>query len=344
MIAIPQKMKALQIDAYHENLTEAIKSLYVVEKPTPKPSHGQVLVKMEAAPCNPSDLLLLQGHYGRTKTLPAVPGWEGAGTVVASGGGLMGSWLVGKRVACAVQSDSDGTWAQYCVVDVKTCIPLKEHVTTEQGSTLIINPLTALGMIDIAKKGGHAAIVQTAAASQVGRMVLQLAKNEGIPVIHIVRRNEQEELLRQLGAEIVLNSESANFREELKKEAMRLNATIAFDAVAGKMTGLIFSAMPPHSRILVYGALSDSFCSDISPLGLIFQMKKVEGFWLSSWLEKKNFFSAFKATNRVQKLMAEGTFHTAITASVSLEKAPEALEKYHHAMTSGKVIILPQGS
>lgn len=342
MSHLPSQMRALQIDLYHADIFEAIRGLHEVEKPVPSPAHGQVLIKVEAAPCNPSDLLLLQGRYGKTKALPAVPGWEGAGTVVASGGGLLGRWLVGKRVAFSVQGDTDGSWAQYCVVDAKTCIVLKKGVSTEQGAALIINPLTALGLVDTAIAGGHTAIVQTAAASQLGRMVVQLAKEKGMPAIHIVRRKEQEVLLKELGATTVLNSESENFDTQLKSEAARLNATIAFDAIAGNMTGRLLTAMPERSKVLVYGALSDANCADISPLGLVFQQKAVEGFFLPTWLAAKGFWGLYRATNLVQKLLANGSFHTAISAEVKLAEAPRALAAYQKEMTAGKVLIRPQ--
>jgi NADPH2:quinone reductase len=340
-MAIPEQMRALQIDSYHEDPFDAIRSLKTISKPIPKPLSGQVLVRVAAAPCNPSDILLLQGKYGKKKNLPAIPGWEGSGTVVATGGGLLARWLLGKRVAFSVQNEGDGSWAEYCAVDAKTCLPLRKGVSFDQGACLIINPLTAVGLIDEAVVNGHSAIIQTGAASQVGRMVLQLANLKGIPVIHVVRRREQEDLLKKLGAEIVLNSETTGFEHALKTEAKRLNATIAFDAVAGDMTGTLHSAMPNQSTILVYGALSGSPCSHISPLGLIFQEKCVKGFYLSSWISKKGFWGMYYATQQVQKLIAEGVFHTEINARVPLDQAAKALAIYQKEMTAGKVLITP---
>lgn len=342
MSDIPKEMRALQLDQYNTDLIAAIRSLHVVTIPTPKPAYGEVLIKMEASPCNPSDLLLLEGRYGSKKKLPAIPGWEGAGTVVASGRGLIARWMVGKRVACAIQKEGNGAWSQYAVADAKTCIPLKDDVKIEQGATLIINPLTAVGMVEAAKEGRHAAIIQTAAASQVGKMVLKLARAEGIAVINIVRRKEQEDLLRSLGAEVVLNSDSEHFHEELKKAAVSLHATIALDAVGGSLTGAILGAMPNKSKILVYGSLSMQPCSEIGPLGLIFQQKSVEGFWLTGWLAKKGFWGTYQATNKVQRLMADGSLHTEIREEVSLDNAVKALENYQKEMTLGKIIIKPQ--
>ena len=93
-VSIPSEMRVLALENYHEDLTRAIQSLRVTTKPTPSPGPGQVLVRMEAAPCNPSDLVFLQGLYGVKKILPAAPGWEGAGTVVTSGGGIMATVMV----------------------------------------------------------------------------------------------------------------------------------------------------------------------------------------------------------------------------------------------------------
>src|SRR5438067_2251043 len=145
---IPVTMRAVVLSEYRKEATDAIRGLEVRERPMPKPRRGQVLVKIAAAPCNPSDLLLLQGEYGVLKKLPTVPGWEGAGTVVATGGGLLGRWLLGKRVACALRADRDGTWAEYFLANADNCIPLKAELPIDQAASLIVNPLTAMGLLD----------------------------------------------------------------------------------------------------------------------------------------------------------------------------------------------------
>src|SRR4051812_23635805 len=168
---IPDKMRAIVLSEYREDIAEAIRDLQVLERPVPNPRRGQVLVKITAAPCNPSDLLLLQGKYGVLKKLPTVPGWEGAGNVIATGGGLLARWLRGKRVACALRSDRDGTWAEYFVANANNCIPLKAELPIEQGASLVVNPLTAMALLDTARKDGHSGAVHTAGASQLGRMM-----------------------------------------------------------------------------------------------------------------------------------------------------------------------------
>ncbi len=334
-------MKAIQVDQIHKNVEEAIKSLRIVEKPMPKPKPGEVLVKIEAAPCNPADLLFLQGKYGVKKALPAVPGWEGAGTVVESGGGILGWSLKGKKVACGGKSSGDGTWAEYYIANAKACIPLNKEIPIQQGATLIINPFTAVGLVEKAKKEGHLAIIQTAALSQVGRMMQVLAKQKGIPVINIVRRKEQIEELENSETKWALNSEEDEFLEKLKDLAGTLKATIAFDAVAGEMTGKILGVMPPKSKAVVYGALSEQSCCGITPLGLIFEQKKIEGFWLSQWIKERRFWQIYQTTRFLQELIESGVFKTKIRDSAGFEDWKEALLNYQQKMTLGKVMLNP---
>lgn len=334
-------MKVIQIDQINKDIRSAIDGLHILEKPLPKPKHGQVLIKIEAAPCNPSDLLFLEGSYGVKKPFPAVPGWEGAGTVIESGGGPFGWWLKGKRVWCGGQSTGDGTWAEYYIAEAKTCVPLKDGVSFEQGATLIINPLTAYGMVERAVSQGHKALIQTAAASQVGRMVQFLARQKKIPLINIVRRDEQVQELLNDGEKYVLNSEAGDFFEKLKNLAKELSATIAFEAVGGDMTGKVLAAMPKKSKIWVYGALAEKACGGIGPLNLIFEQKVVEGFWLNEWIQTSGFWHTLKATNFVQKMIASGNFQTKIRAVVGMEQWKDALQNYNKEMTAGKVILKP---
>ncbi|MBV8051143.1 MAG: zinc-binding dehydrogenase, partial [Acidobacteriaceae bacterium] len=278
-------MRAVQITAY-DGKSE---SLSVVDLPVPRPGPGEVLVKVFASPVNPSDLMFLRGLYGFKKPLPAVPGFEGSGTVVDSGPGILGGFLKGKRVACAAADEriTGGMWAEYLVTSAKLCIPLRKEVTLEQGAVMLVNPMTAWGLIEEARLGGHKAVVQTAAASALGRMIVRLGQRFSLPVINIVRRPEQVELLRKLGAEHVVNSEEGNFEARLRDLCHRLSATIGFDAVGGELSLRVLRAQPNGARLLVYGALSLTPCQ-VDPASLIFDSKRIEGFWLTSWLKKKS--------------------------------------------------------
>lgn len=337
----PTQMRALVLDRYGEDVIGAIAGLKVDTRPVPVPGHGQVLVRVAAAPCNPSDLLLLQGKYGALKTLPTVPGWEGAGQVVAHGGGWLARWLQGRPVSFAVQGDRDGTWAQYVLADADACIPLRREVPIEQAASLIINPFTALGLLDTARRGGHRAAVHTAAASQLGRMLVALTRDRRFPIIHIVRRVEQVDLLRSLGATHVLNLAAPDFVDTLRTTCRQLQATVAFDAVAGDLTGLLLQNLPAGSTVYVYGALSQQACSQIDPIDLIFRDKAVAGFFLGTWRRRQGSLRMMRLARRVQQLLLDGTIATTIQRRLTLDQAVAGLQQYATHMTDGKVLICP---
>ena len=308
----------------------------------PALKRGQVLVRIEAAPCNPSDLLLLQGKYGSLKKLPTVPGWEGAGTVVASGGGPLAWWLMGKRVACGQQEDRDGTWAQYVVANAAECIPLKRQLCMEQAASLIVNPLTAMGLLETARRGGHRAAVQTAGASQLGRMLVAMASELNFPVINVVRREAQVELLKSMGAAHVLNSSDDDFVERIGAIAAELQATAALEAIGGEMTGTLFNVLPEGSTVFVYGALSEAACDNIDPIELIFHGKTVTGFYLGVWLRERGSLNVLRAASRAQKMLVDGRIETKVQRTVSLEEAVDGLRQYVNHMTDGKLLMMPQ--
>ncbi|NTV42299.1 MAG: zinc-binding dehydrogenase [Syntrophobacteraceae bacterium] len=339
---LPQQMRALQLERHALDLEEALKALKLVSKPLPRPAPGQVLVRMEAAPCNPSDLVTLQGLYAVRKTLPAVPGWEGAGTVVQSGGGILGRLLVGRRVACGGQGDGDGTWAEYFVTEASMCVPLNARLTWEQGSMLIVNPLTAVGLFDKVTRGRHRAAIVTAGASQLGRMLARLAASRGLTIIHVVRREEQAALLGKLGAQVVLNGEREDFEASLQREAQRLKATIALDAVAGPAAGRLLKAMPAGSELVVYGMLSNEPCGGIDPHDLIFEGKRVTGFWLTPWLMNMGFLGRMHLVGKVQRLIADGVLDSTVHRRLRLDEVQEGLLEYSRRMSSGKALICPR--
>jgi NADPH:quinone reductase-like Zn-dependent oxidoreductase len=337
----PAEMRALVLREHHADAKTALRSLALETRPVPAPGPGQVLVRIAAAPCNPSDVFLLQGLYGASKTLPAAPGWEGAGTVVAVGPGMLPRWLQGRRVACASQSDGDGTWAEYFLAPAAMCIPLSTDVDDEQGAMLIVNPIAAYALFGMARGGKHRAAVNLAAASQVGRMLVRLAGAEGYPMIHVVRRSEQVALLRDLGAEHVLDSSAPGFAGELGELCARLGASLAFDPTAGPGSGAVLAAMPKHSTLVVYGALSEQPCGGFDPADFIFAGKRVEGFWLSDWMVREGLLGRIAVTQRVQQLVARGILSSTVALRLSLEEAPTALAQHSGSATSGKALILP---
>ncbi|HSM87735.1 MAG TPA: zinc-binding dehydrogenase [Candidatus Limnocylindrales bacterium] len=337
MTAIPSTMRAVQLKAYDGKP----ESISVAEIAVPRPGPGEVLVRVHASPINPSDQAFIAGLYGFKKPLPAIPGFEGSGTVVDAGPGFMAQMLKGRRVACAVADAklTGGMWAEYVVTSAKTCIPLKGSVDLEQAAMMLVNPLTAWALMHEARRGGHAAAVQTAAASALGRMVIRLGQRFSMPVINIVRRAEQVELLKGMGAEHVLNSDEADFDAKLHELCHRLRATIGFDAVSGELSAHVLRAMANGGRLLVYGGLSLAACQ-ADPTSLIFEGKRLEGFWLSEWLRRRNLLAQMRVAGEVQKLLGSD-LKSEVQARLPLEEAARGLEQYALHMTAGKVLFMP---
>ncbi|MBS0629175.1 MAG: zinc-binding dehydrogenase [Verrucomicrobia bacterium] len=335
-----RKMKAIQIDTPAADIEKAIQSLKVVELPIPKPGPGEVLVKMGAATCNPSDLAYLLGVYGTKLVLPSVPGIEGMGTVVETGGGALGWWLKGKRVAVALRGRA-GVWAEYFIAKQRECVILKESVSDEQGATLLVNGFSAVAMIEQAKKEGHKGIVLNAAASQLASKIRALAKMHHIPVVNIVRNQAQVEKLTNSGEKWTLNSQDEQYLQKLGEMTRSLDATIAFDAIAGEATGKMLNVMPEGSVMVVYGAMSREACKEISAKSLIFERKRVEGFWVSTWVNKSSLLHKMRSLNLIQELVKQGEFVTQVQGTSGFEGWKDLLLTYSHKLSEGKVILTP---
>jgi len=333
-LQVPEQMTAVVLTSY-----SGVEGLRVEKRPVPKPGKNEVLVKVAASPINPSDLAFLEGLYGFKKPTPVVPGFEGSGTVVAAGAGLLGRYLHGKRVACVSQDQGDGVWAEYLVTATNYALPLSKSVSLEQGAMSVVNPLTAIAMVEIARTGGHQAIVLTAAASALGQMVNRLGQSEGVQVVNIVRRDEQVSLLKELGARVVLNSSEPDFGRQLRDTCRQHGIRLAFDAVAGPLTLQLLEAMPRHSKVTVFGGLSYE-AVQAHPGHLIFQDKAIDGFWLTTWLARKSFVRLLLLWRRAQKLLS-AELRSEIRTRRPLHDAKEAIEGYQNNMTGGKVLLIP---
>lgn len=320
-------------------LSEFGQQLQVQEIPIPKPASGQVLIRMEASPINPSDLAFLHGHYHSKKKMPTTPGFEGSGYVVESGGGIMGWKLKGSRVAVAASDELTGCWAEYMIADANRCFPLDNSLTYEQGACTFVNPLTVMAMLEICNKKKFKAVVHGAAASALGRMMHRYFQTNGVTVINIVRRKEQVELLEKQGAKLVLNQSEEDFEEKLKKLSQEHNALCFFDPVGGEFTGKVLKNMPNNSVAYVYGALSGKGCV-IDPIDLIFRGKKVKGFWLTKFLGEKGLLGKAKMMFSLKGLL-KNSLATTVSKEFSLNEINEAVEFYKKNMSEGKVLIKP---
>jgi NADPH:quinone reductase-like Zn-dependent oxidoreductase len=334
-------MKAIILPDYNANIIRAMKSLAVGEVPVPEPKDSQVLIRVMAAPCNPSDIAFMRGGYGIRKQVPAVMGFECTGQVVEAGTDPGAKALLGKSVSCFSQGDESGTWAEYFMADSRDCIVLKDEVPVEQAAALCVNPFTAYALVKRAKERQAHAIIQNSASGQVGIFIRRLAAREGIKVINLVRKEEHIEALRKEGESHVLSINDPEFSAKLHHVAKEVNATVAFDAVGGDTSGLILNAMPPGSGLIIYGGLSGKPAGMFDALEIIFQGKTIEGFNLGDWkkLQGENIF--IQVSHELQDLIISGVIHTSIQAEFPLEDVQQALEQYIRNMSSGKILFRP---
>ena len=343
------------------------------------PSADEVIVKVVAAPINPSDLGLLLGP-ANVSTLRAsgtaerpmlafdVPrermatvrarlgqslavGNEGAGTVIASGENAKS--LQNRRVGML----GGGMYADYRKLKARDVVPLPEGASAADGASMFVNPLTALGFVETARSEGHGGIVHTAAASNLGQMLQKICLKDGMPLVNIVRSDEQEKMLRGLGATHVLNSRSDGFRSQLVDALDETGATIAFDAIGGGSLGSdILRAMEQaasrrmteYSRygsntfkqLYIYGAL-DLAPTVLNRLTFGFQWS-VSGWLLFPFLQKAGGEVAARLRQRVVDELTS-TFASHYTRTIGLAEAldPDVLRAYERKATGEKYLIDP---
>ena len=276
----------------------------------PKPTKGQVLVKMVAAPVNPSDYGKWVGAIQDKEQVDSQPmGLEGSGIVVASGGGMLANRLVGKTVG--VISMNAGTFSEYLCVDaMKGCFVMDSNIKPEDAASFFVNPFTTLSILDTAASLGSKAFIHTAAASQLGQMMVKVAPSKGMTVVNLVRRQEQVDILKTFGAEYIVCTADKDWKEQLKTLIDELNVTVAFDAIAGEMSGTLLSLLPPNGTCFVYGGLSKQNVGNVSAKDIIYDRKHLEGFLVMQWIESGGTLAMIrrmkKATRQVNAGLVEG--------------------------------------
>ena len=237
---------------------------------------------------NPSDYgeWLRSGKFDKGKPI----GKEGSGIVVAVNG-MFNNVSVGQKVGFVNLPRGQGAYSQYVVADAMTSVfAMPEDLAVEDAAAFFVNPYTVIGLVDTAlEDAGSKGLVHTAAASSLGKMMVKYCKNSNIPLVNVVRREEQAKLLRSLGAEHVVvtsGDDKSKWLSEIKTLVDKLKITAAADAVGGEMSGDLLSILPSRGTTYVYGVLSKQNVGNVDPLDLIYRRKKLKGWFLPAWLKK----------------------------------------------------------
>ncbi|TPG12141.1 zinc-binding dehydrogenase [Sphingomonas oligophenolica] len=348
--------------------------LWIEDVPVAAPGDGEIVVRMEATPINPSDLGLLLGPADPAsfrveggKTVADIPparlasmaarmdqalpvGNEGAGTVVAAGAGAED--MVGKTVSLV----GGAMYAEYRTVRAKDAVPVPAGATAADGASVFVNPLTALGMTETMKLEGHTALVHTAAASNLGQMLNKICVADGIALVNIVRSDAQAAILRALGATHIVDSSKYDFEATLVDALADTGATLAFDAIGGgDLAGRILVAMEAaanrkadgysrygsttHKQVYIYGRLDMRPTTIGAGVGMAWG---VGGWLLTPFLGRIGGEGMMRLRQRVSDEL-KTTFASHYTATISLADAlkPDVIAAYAKRATGEKYLIDP---
>jgi NADPH:quinone reductase len=306
--------------------------------PVPRPKQGEVLIKMAASPVNPSDLSRIK-NIAIADFSSFIPGIEGSGTVIEAGKGFMARIWLGRRVACSSTYPSSGTWAEYMVTSASNCFPIPKTISGEQGSMLLVNPMTAVAFFDMILYEKHKAIINSAAAGALGGMIRFLGEKYGIPVINVVRNAGQVQTLNSDGAKYVLNNSDPDFTDQLHLLSHELKATLALDPISGSYTQHLLEALPYGGKVVVYGNLSaEEQGTSMRPL--VLDNKKIHGFYLVNWIKDSGMLKTIRNIIKVRQLL-KNDFKITVQNRFPLDRAQIAVDTYLNKMTGGKVLLIP---
>ena len=306
------------------------------ELPLPEPPPGHVLVRMLASPINPSDLIYITGSYKKISALPATPGFEGVG-VVERGGGFLGWLRKGKRVA--VINDATGNWREYTVVPARQVVPVPRDLSDEQAACFFVNPATALVMTQsVLRIPKGAWLLQSAAASSLGRMIVRLGKLNGFRTINVVRRPEAAEELKKLGADEVIVAEGMGITERVLAITQGEGVRYAIDPVGGETGSAVIASLADNGKALLYGLLSGQPVT-VDPRRFLDGGKRIEGFLLSDWAKRQNVPTLLGLFRRVSRLMRAGVLATDNVVAHPLTDFAAAVREAMMPAKVGKVVL-----
>ncbi len=334
--------KVLELNKYGGQLTVGTRKFRPLKK-------GEILIKIHCTTIHPSDLMFLQGMYGqeRPDIFPIIPGFEGSGEIVEVAPGLPTN-LIGHRAGVTApigrkNSTYNGLWAEYHYTTLRSLLVYNKSIDYEKIAFSYVNPLTAIGFVDTVKKSGGNSLIQNGANGALGKMLIRLCEKEKIASINIIRKNEQVLGLKKIGADHVISTDDKNWGNNLEKIARELNAKVFFDCVGGGVSGKTLDKLPMGTKMYNFGNL------EIKPVGvdsasLIFQDKKVEGWWMPRWVMSLSSEEVKKYYKMVTDDIESGSdlFLTKTSKEFSLKNIRDALGYYANNMSEGKVLLRPK--
>jgi NADPH:quinone reductase-like Zn-dependent oxidoreductase len=311
--------------------------LQVREVAVPHPGPGEVRARMILSPMNPSDMLVVEGRYGVLPTLPATPGFEGVGVVDEVGPGLIGRFVKGKRVV--VINSQGGNWAEYAVVPARQARPVPHDIPDEQAAAYFVNPATVLAVVRhiLAVPKGEW-LLQSAAGSTLGRMVIALGKHDGFKTLNVVRRHEAIDELKKLGGDAVISSSDGPIDQQVSQITGGAGVRFAIDPVGGQTGSEVFRSLGENGRLILYGTLSAQPI-EIDPRLVISGPRSVEGFWLGHWMRQRSIPQALLLFREIASLIRQQILSSEIGRIYPLRDVQAAARDAATVGRQGKVLL-----
>ncbi len=323
-------MKTIQL----EKPGNPIDILKVIEQPKPQPGEGEVLVKVIAAPINPSDISFVGGQYGIQPESPSGAGFEGVGTVEAVGEDVR--LPVGSRVSFT----TIGSWSEYAIANQKAAIPLPDAIPDDMAAQLFVNPFTAWAMVEESGVQRDEWLMITACGSAYGKLVIQLCQKKGIKTIGTVRRDDLNEDLKKLGLNEVVNTETEDLPRRVREITEKRGVRCVVDSVGGDTTEAAMKCVGQGGKMLIFGLLSQK--NPRLDVGLmIFKEITIQGFWLTEWMRRVDAQTRIQTAQNVIGWLASGGVELPVEAAYGLDEITKAIE---HAGTPGrwgKILVKP---
>lgn len=325
-------MRALRFSKFGDPM----QVLMLEDAPLPQPAAGQVRIRLSHRSINPSDLLTVTGEYGRLpKALPVTAGFEGMGVIDALGEGVTGFELGQRVIPLAAEG---GTWAEYTLCSTKFLLPVMPEISDQTAAQFLVNPVTAWVMVTSELPVGEGEwLLQSAAGSTLGRIILQIAQLRGFKTVNLVRRREQVDELLALGADAVICTEDDDVVEQVF-EVTGGGVKYAVDAVGGKTGGLMASCLRGGGTLLIYGVLS----MDTTPIDtgrVLFTGTTIRGFWLTYWFRATPPEQTGAVLMQLMQLMAEGHLVPPVEAEYDLADFKKAIEHANTPGRQGKILL-----
>ncbi|XP_024373971.1 uncharacterized protein [Physcomitrium patens] len=344
MIAMHRAVQVRNVELEKsESLTNRVQVAMV---PTPRALPGEVVVHMLCRPVHPADLLSIAGTYPpwQPPCLPATVGLEGMGVVHELGDGVEEEYGLkeGQRVFPYIPRPDlvgQGSWQEFVVAPAQDVFPIPDCVSDDLASQFYVNPWSALAMLRELnpQKGDY--IIQSAAASTLGRMIIQVAHYYGFKTINLVRRNDQKAELKELGADEVINYMEENVVQRVKKVTKEKMAHGGLDCIGGNFTKTVMSSVAKGGLVLVYASLGGK---TLQPglANLMFRDVRLHGFWLSNWLNRLTTEALDEFSETVMKLLASGVFQTQTADVFPLALVEQAIIRSQEVGRAGKVLLV----